>query len=87
MAIKVEIVKKGYGHSIGQVLTLNEFDAGHLMAFGFAVPYVAKKYESQIVSPPETRIAPAIEEKPVDIIPAIKKPVQIFKRRGRKPSK
>lgn len=68
--IKVEIVKDGYGHSVGQVLELTEFDAGHLMAFGFAVPYVKRQYETAI-------------EKPIEIR-AEEKPVSIFGRRGRR---
>ena len=54
MAITVKVIKAGYGHKPGQVLTLNEFDAGHLMGFGFAVPFVEGK-EIMAVSPPETR--------------------------------
>ncbi len=67
--ITVKIIADGYGHKPGQVLTMNEFDAGHLMAFGYAVNHVAPKaepaVETQMVAPPETRIEPVIE-KPVE---------------------
>lgn len=67
--ITVKIIKDGYGHKPGQVLTLNEFDAGKLMAFGYAVNHVVPKaepvIETQMVAPPEIRVVPVIE-KPVD---------------------
>jgi hypothetical protein len=67
--ITVKIIKEGYGHKPGQVLSLNEFDAGRLMAFGYAENHVAPKVgpviETQMVAPPEIRIEPIIE-KPVD---------------------
>jgi hypothetical protein len=66
MSISVKIVKEGYGHKPGQMLKLTEFDAGHLMAFGYAVPYFEPKVETQMVEPPETRVEPVIE-KPVDV--------------------
>ena len=72
MAITVKVIKAGYGHKPGQVLTLNEFDAGHLMGFGFAVPYVEPKVETQMVAPNEIRVLP------------IETPVKFFKRRGRR---
>ena len=71
MAITVRVIKAGYGHKPGQVLTLNEFDAGHLMGFGFAVPYVEKNVECAVEKQPEIRVTP------------IEKPVTFLKRRGR----
>ncbi len=67
--ITVKIIKDGYGHKPGQVLTMNEFDAGHLMAFGYAVNHVAPKaepvIETQMMAPPEIRVEPVVE-KPLD---------------------
>ena len=67
--ITVKIIKDGFGHKPGQVLSLNEFEAGKLMAFGFAVNYVVPKVEpvieTQMVAPPEIRVDPVVE-KPVD---------------------
>jgi len=69
--ITVKIIKDGFGHKPGQVLTLNEFDAGRLMAFGYAENYVAPKVEpvieTQMVAPPEIRIDPVLE-KPIDAV-------------------
>lgn len=73
--ITVKVVKEGYGRKPGQVLTLSEFDAGLLLAFGYAVNYEAPKpdlkVETQMVSQPEIRVE------------AIEQPVSFFKRRGR----
>lgn len=74
MAITVKVIKEGYGHKPGQVLTLNEFDAGHLMGFGFAVPYVESKVETQKMVQPENRIEVKEPENPS----------AFFKRRGRR---
>lgn len=87
MAITVRIVKKGYGHSVGQVLSLTEFDAGHLMAFGYAVPVVQER-EKAIAAPPEVRVAeaqplPATEAGEIVIKP-LSEPVSFFNRRGRR---
>ena len=56
--ITVKVIKEGYGHKPGHVLKLTEFEAGHLTAFGYAVPYVEQKIETQMVSAPEKRIEP-----------------------------
>ena len=67
--ITVKIIKEGYGHKPGQVLILNEFDAGRMMAFGYAVNHVVPRaepvIETQMVAPPEIRVVPVVE-KPVD---------------------
>ena len=70
MAITLRIIKNGYGYKTGQVITAkDDFESGHLMGFGFAEPYsvpvVEKKIETQMVTPPETRVEPAVE-KPSD---------------------
>ena len=90
MAITVKVIKEGYGHKPGQVLTLTEFDAGHLMAFGYAVPFVAQKVEAQIVVQPETRhieVSSIVAGKRELVeIEETKKPPAFFRRRGgRKP--
>jgi hypothetical protein len=83
--MRVKIIKKGYGHSIDQVLTVSEFEGGHLMAFGFAVPYVENKVETRPQAPPEirkidiTRIEP---KEPEYLEVKEEKPKSIF-RRGR----
>jgi hypothetical protein len=89
--IIVRIIKNGYGHKEGQVFSCSEFEAGHLMAFGYAVPAVEKKPERRPVVPPETRIEtpPAIETQPIpeiktEVKPDIKKPAGIFRRGRRK---
>ena len=70
--LTVKIVKEGYGHKPGQVLTLTEFDAGHLMAFGYAVNYEPPKpelkVETQMVAVPEVRAFVHQREEPVKII-------------------
>lgn len=71
--ISVRIVKPGYGHEVGNCLELCEFEAGHLIAFGYAVPYTPQGRECAVDGPLEVR--------------AIEMPVEVFapKRRGRKP--
>jgi hypothetical protein len=78
----IRIIKDGYGRKAGQVVTVTEFDGGHLMAFGFAVPYVEDKRQTAVVAQPETRTEPSskTEQK---IIHPIEQPVSFFKRRGR----
>ena len=91
MPFKVRIIKDGYGRKAGQVVTVTEFDGGHLMAFGFAVPYVEERREVQTVAPPETRVVlpkietivtPPVVDLKVDA-PKVEKPKGIFGRRGR----
>jgi hypothetical protein len=89
--IMVRIIKNGYDHKEGQVFSCSEFEAGHLMAFGYAVPAVEKKPERRPVVPPETRIEtlPEIEIQPepeikIEVKPEIKKPAGIFRRARRK---
>lgn len=68
----VKVVKEGYGHAPGDCLTLCEFEAGHLIAFGYAVPYTPEGRECATDGPVEIR--------PIEM------PVEILgKRRGRKP--
>jgi hypothetical protein len=68
--IAVRIVKEGYGHTPGDCLTLCEFEAGHLIAFGYAVPYEPQGRECAVDGPLEIR--------PIEM------PVEIMgKRRGR----
>lgn len=70
MAITVKIVKAGYGHLPGQVLTLNEFEAGHLIAFGYGVTFhdKAESIETQTVKPPETQSGFTPVEKPISFL-------------------
>ena len=86
--ITVKIVKDGYGHKPGQVLTLTEFDAGHLMAFGYAVNYEPPKpglkVETQMVAAPEVRAFIHERAEPVKIIvEPERKRSGIFGKRGR----
>lgn len=85
MAIKVRIVNKYHGYSPGQVVTLNEFEAGHLMAFKYAVPYIEGR-ETRPVVPPETRIDHVHEPIKLEVIKEEEneKPSTFFKRRGRR---
>jgi len=78
----LKIVKDYHGYKSGQVVTVTEFEGGHLQAFGFAVPYVEDKRQTAVVAQPETRIEPSShpEQK---IIQPIEQPVSFFKRRGR----
>jgi hypothetical protein len=95
--MKVKVIKPGYGHKEGHILELNETDAGHLMAFGYAVPYVVHKIETRPVAPPEIRFKPLPHEEPVPETEAVappiiqgpeeiesKKPPGLFGRRGRR---
>ena len=89
MSIKVKIIKDGYGHKPGQILELTEFEAGHLMGFKYAVPYIEPVIETRPVVQPEVRIfiPPVPVAKPEQIVVAAKEPdkaVGFFgKRRGR----
>ena len=92
--ITVKIIKEGFGHKPGQVLTLTEFDAGRLLAFDFAetytVPKVAPVVETQIVIQPETRHIEVSNlgagKREFVEIEETKKPPAFFRRRGgRKP--
>ena len=78
----LKIIKDGYGRKTGQVVNVTEFDGGHLMAFGFAVPYVEDKRQAAVVTQPETRIEPGSKPEQKIITP-IEQPVSFFKRRGR----
>ena len=88
MAIKVKITKEAYGHKPGQVLELSEFEAGHLMGFGFAVPYVEPKVENAKAVQPEVRIlvppVPIIVTDSVTEKKEPEKPSGLFGRRGRR---
>lgn len=84
MSIKVKIIKEGYGHKPGQVLELTEFEAGHLMGFKYAVPYIEGR-EVRPAAPPETRVEHSHE--PVEMPAPVedkKEPASFFKRRGRR---
>lgn len=65
--IRIQIIKAGYGKKPGMVIDVNEFEASHLTAFGFAVPFVESKpkYEKAVAEQPEIRI----ETKPVNSEP------------------
>ena len=86
--ITVKIIKEGFGHKPGQVLTLTEFDAGRLLAFDFAetytVPKVTPIIETQMVSAPEVREMATQDTIEIKIEPETKNH-GIFKRRGRRP--
>jgi len=91
--ITVKVVKDGYGHKPGQVMTLSEFDAGHLMSFGYAVNYEPPKpelkIETQMVAPPEVRVNAFIDKRPDPVKLVVEpepKPLGIF-RRGRQRNK
>ena len=87
--IKIKIIKEGYGHSVGQVLELTEFEAGHLMGFKYAIPYVEPKIETRPAVQPEVRIlVPPIpiivHEHEVEAKKEPEKPAGFFGKRGRR---
>ena len=78
----LKIIKDYHGYKSGQVVTVTEFDGGHLMAFKYAVPYVEDKRQAAVVTQPETSIEPASQPEQ-KIVQPIEQPVSFFKRRGR----
>lgn len=85
MGITVKIINKYRHYTPGQILTLAEQDASHLMAFKFAVPYIEGR-ETRPVVPPETRIDHVHEPIKLEVIKEEEneKPSTFFKRRGRR---
>ena len=75
MEVLLKIIKNGYGYKEGHVITpKDDFEKGHLLAFGFAVNYEPPKpelkAETQMVAVPEVRVKSFIHEReePVKII-------------------